>query len=238
MLRRAAGGLILALVIAATGSAAVLGVALRTANEAPDPTGEFESSRTREIEALLDTTRKSSALCTSAPTEPERQSKQTAKEEVMKKALVAAGLIALAGSVFAHDSAGTDGAKEFVAEEIVFRDDPAFPKGAQTVVLHGDPAKPGLFILRAKFPPNYVVPPHTHPGFETVTVLTGAMGSGMGEKADLTKGKMLQAGGMLALPANHAHYVWTTDEETIIQVAAVGPFDLVYINPEDDPRKK
>ena len=156
----------------------------------------------------------------------------------MKKALVAAGMLALAGSVFAHDGADTSGAKELTPEAIVFRDDPAFPKGAQTVVLHGDPAKPGLFILRAKFPPNYVVPPHTHPGFETVTVLSGAMGSGMGEKADLTKGKMLKAGGMLALPANHAHYVWTTDEETIIQVAAVGPFDLVYINPEEDPRKK
>jgi quercetin dioxygenase-like cupin family protein len=156
----------------------------------------------------------------------------------MKKALVIAALIALAGTVVAHQAASMEEAKEFPPGEITYRDDPAFPKGAQTVVLHGDPAKPGLFILRVKFPPNYVVPPHTHPGFETVTVLSGAMGSGMGEKADLSKGKMLKAGGMLALPANHAHYVWTTDEETIIQVAAVGPFDLVYINPDEDPRKK
>ena len=156
----------------------------------------------------------------------------------MMKAFVAAGLIAIAGAALAHDAANMDGVKELAPEEIIFRDDPAFPKGAQTALLHGDPAKPGLFILRIKFPPNYVVPPHTHPGFETFSVLRGAMGSGMGEKADLTKGKMLRAGGMLALPANHAHYVWTADEETIIQVAAVGPFDLVYINPEDDPRKK
>ena len=156
----------------------------------------------------------------------------------MMKALVIVALIALASTVVAHQAASMEEAKEFTPGEITYRDDPAFPKGAQTVVLHGDPAKPGLFILRVKFPPNYVVPPHTHPGFETVTVLSGAMGSGMGEKADLSKGKMLKAGGMLALPANHAHYVWTTDEETIIQVAAVGPFDLVYINPDEDPRKK
>jgi quercetin dioxygenase-like cupin family protein len=155
----------------------------------------------------------------------------------MKKALAAA-LIVLAGSVLAHEVAGMEDAKEFTPGEIAFKDDPAFPKGAQTVVLHGDPTKPGLFILRLKFPPNYLVPPHTHPGFETVTVLSGAMGSGMGEKADLSKGKMLAAGGMLALPANHAHYVWTSDEETIIQVAAVGPFDIIYIDPKDDPRKK
>jgi len=157
----------------------------------------------------------------------------------MKKALItAAGMIALVGTVSAHDAGTADAAKELTPQEMTFRDDPAFPKGAQTVLLHGDPKQPGLFILRIKFPPNYLVPPHTHPGFETVTVLSGSMGSGMGEKADLSKGKMLKAGGLLALPANHAHYVWTTDEETVIQVAAVGPFDLVYINPEDDPRKK
>lgn len=155
----------------------------------------------------------------------------------MRKALVGICILAFASLAFAHDAATTDGLKELAPEGIVFRDDPAFPKGAQSALLHGDPTKPGLFILRLKFPANYVVPPHTHPGFETVSVLSGAMGSGMGKKAEL-KGKMLNAGGMLALPANHAHYVWTTDQETIIQVAAVGPFDLIYINPEDDPRKK
>ena len=178
------------------------------------------------------------ALCSPTPAGPARQFSETTKENAMRRILVAAAAIALAGSVLAHDAAAPDGAKELAPDEIVFRDDPAFPNGGQTALLHGDPNKPGLFILRIKFPPNYVVPPHTHPGFETVTVLSGAMGSGMGEKADLTKGKMLKAGGMLALPANHAHYVWTADEETVIQVAAVGPFDLIYINPADDPRKK
>jgi quercetin dioxygenase-like cupin family protein len=178
------------------------------------------------------------ARCSPTPAGPARQFGETAEENVMRRILVAAAAIAVAGSVLAHDAAAPDDAKELAPQEIVFKDDPAFPNGGQTVLLHGDPNKPGLFILRIKFPPNYVVPPHTHPGFETVTVLSGAMGSGMGEKADLTKGKMLKAGGMLALPANHAHYVWTADEETIIQVAAIGPFDLVYINPADDPRKK
>lgn len=154
----------------------------------------------------------------------------------MKRGLIAAALIVLATSTMAQDTAHD--AKELTPADMAFEDNPAFPKGAQTVVLHGDPSKPGLFILRAKFPPNYVVPPHTHPVFESVTVMTGSMGSGMGEKADTSKGKMLGAGSLLLLPANHAHYVWTGDEETIIQVSAIGPFDLIYVNPEDDPRKK
>lgn len=154
----------------------------------------------------------------------------------MRRGLIAAALLVLAGSALAHDTAHD--AKELTPADFAFEDNPAFPKGAKTVVVHGDPSKPGLFILRAKFPPNYVVPPHTHPVFESVTVMSGSMGSGMGEKADTTKGKMLGPGSLLLLPADHAHYVWTGDEETIIQVAAIGPFDLIYINPEDDPRKK
>lgn len=154
----------------------------------------------------------------------------------MKVGMFAAALILIAGSAFAQD--GEHDAKELTPGDMVFADNPAFPKGAQTVVVYGDPAKPGLFIIRAKFPPNYVVPPHTHPVFESVTVLTGSMGSGMGETVDKSKGKMLGPGSLLLLPANHAHYVWSGDEETIIQVAANGPFDLIYVNPEDDPRNK
>lgn len=159
----------------------------------------------------------------------------------MKKYAIAAALMLLATPALAqeasHDAKGHD-AKEMTGADMKFEPNPAFPKGAETVVVYGDPSKPELFIIRAKFPPNYVVPPHTHPVFESVTVLSGSMGSGMGSKVDKTSGKMLKAGGLLLLPANHAHYVWTGDEETIIQVAAVGPFDLIYTNPEDDPRKK
>jgi quercetin dioxygenase-like cupin family protein len=47
------------------------------------------------------------------------------------------------------------------------------PKGAEMVLLYGDPSKEGPFSLRLKFPANYHVPPHTHPVDEIVTVLSG-----------------------------------------------------------------
>jgi len=155
----------------------------------------------------------------------------------MMKGIVAAAVITLAGPAFAHEAAHVDKMLELKPEAMEFRDDPAFPKGGQTVVLVGDPTKPGLFVLRAKFPPNYVVPPHTHPVFETVTVMSGTLGNAMGEKFDPSKGQKLGPGSVLALPAGHAHYVWTTDEEVIVQVTAIGPFDIHYVNPADDPRK-
>lgn len=145
-------------------------------------------------------------------------------------------MIVLSGAAFAMDPA--QHARELTPADIKFEDNPAFPEGAQSMLIHGDPTKPEFFIIRLRFPPNYVVPPHTHPAFESVTVLTGSMGSGMGEKVEKPKGKMLEQGSLLLLPANHAHYVWTEDEETIIQVAATGPFDIIYVDPEDDPRKK
>src|SRR5690606_5172413 len=152
----------------------------------------------------------------------------------MKKGLIAvAALIALAGSAFAGDVP-----HELTPSDIKFEDNPAFPKGAQSMLIHGDPTKPEFFIIRLKFPPNYVVPAHTHPAFESVTVLTGSMGSGMGKKVEKSTGKMLEAGSLLLLPANHPHYVWTENDETIIQVAATGPFDIIYVNPEEDPRKQ
>jgi len=87
--------------------------------------------------------------------------------------------------------------KELTPGDVQFVDNSAFPKGGQTAVVYGDPAKPGLFIIRAKFPPNYVVPPHIHPVFESVTVLSGSMGSGMGKTVDKSQGKMLGPGSLL-----------------------------------------
>ncbi|MFA5900976.1 MAG: cupin domain-containing protein [Hyphomicrobium sp.] len=156
----------------------------------------------------------------------------------MKYAFVIAALVALTSSAVAHDTGDGHPLQEIQSKDLTYRDDPAFAKGGQTVVLVGDPKKPGLFILRLKMDPHFVVLPHTHPVFETVTVLKGTMGSGMGEKTDLTKGKLLGPGSVLALPAGHPHYVWAGDEEVILQVVANGPFDINYINPDDDPRLK
>ena len=92
-------------------------------------------------------------------------------------------------------------------------------------------------LQRVKFPPNYRVAPHTHPYAEVVTVLSGTLGSGMGEKFE-AKGDLLKPGGLFALPAKHPHYVWTATEETVVQVQFTGPGGIDFINPADDPRKK
>ena len=122
-------------------------------------------------------------------------------------------------------------------DQIAWKEHPIF-KGAQTVILFGDPTKAETIVQRVRFPPNYRVAPHTHPYSEVVTVLSGNFGDAMGDKFDTSKGEILPPGSVFALPAQHQHYVWTTDQEVVVQIVFTGPGGIDFINPADDPRKK
>ena len=103
--------------------------------------------------------------------------------------------------------------------------------------LLGSPAKEGPFVLRLKFPSGFTVPPHRHSKDELVTVISGKFGIASGEKLDRAAAKPLPAGSFVHLPAGMPHYAWA-DGETIVQINGVGPFDVNYVDPKDDPRKK
>jgi quercetin dioxygenase-like cupin family protein len=115
---------------------------------------------------------------------------------------------------------------------------PSLPPGAQLAVLEGDPTKAGgAYVIRAKLPDGYKIPPHWHPVTENVTVIEGSLFVGMGEKFDQATGHELTAGGFASMPTGVRHFAWAKGE-TVIQVHGVGPFEFVYVNPTDDPRKK
>jgi hypothetical protein len=50
--------------------------------------------------------------------------------------------------------------------------------------------------------------------------------------------KALPVGGFASIPAKHPHYAWAGAQQTVVQVHGVGPTDLTFVNPADDPRKK
>jgi quercetin dioxygenase-like cupin family protein len=114
---------------------------------------------------------------------------------------------------------------------------PSIPPGSQAAVLYGDPSKEGMFALRLKLPKDYVIPPHTHPKPEVVTVISGTFRLGMGEKPDRAKAQALTAGSFFALSPGMAHFAFA-DDDTVIQLNSMGPWGLTYVNPTDDPRKK
>jgi quercetin dioxygenase-like cupin family protein len=113
---------------------------------------------------------------------------------------------------------------------------PSLPPGAQAAALLGSPAKEGPFVLRLKFPAGFVIPPHRHTKDEFVTVLAGGFAIAAGEKRNASA-EPLPAGSFVHLPAGMPHFA-TAVGETIVQINGVGPFDVVYVDPKDDPRKK
>jgi quercetin dioxygenase-like cupin family protein len=113
---------------------------------------------------------------------------------------------------------------------------PSLPRGARLAVLSGDPGKEGMFTIRLRFPAGYVVPPHSHPTDEIVTVINGQLSLGMGRNLNRRRASSLVQGGFVVAPAKMNHYAFTRTGATI-QITALGPLQVTYVNPRDDPRR-
>lgn len=114
---------------------------------------------------------------------------------------------------------------------------PSLPPGAQAALLLGSPAKEGPFVLRLRFPAGFVIPPHRHSKDEFVTVITGNVSITSGERVDRAAVKPVPAASFIHLPAGMPHYL-VAETESVVQVNGTGPFDVVYLDPRDDPRKQ
>jgi quercetin dioxygenase-like cupin family protein len=157
----------------------------------------------------------------------------------MKKLLIVCGfLFFLVGiAVTAPEkAAATSEHKVISPSELQWGDaPPALPPGAKMAVLDGDPNKAGSFTVRLKAPAGYRIPPHTHPTAERVTVISGSLKLGMGERLDDASAHELMPGSFVNLPAGMKHFALST-AESIVQINSEGPFQIDYVNPADDPR--
>lgn len=114
---------------------------------------------------------------------------------------------------------------------------PGLPAGSQVAVMSGDPTKAGPFVLRVKMPAGYTIPPHWHPSDENLTLISGDFSLGMGETLDPAKAQSLGVGKSATAAANMRHFAMSKDG-AVLQVASQGPFQITYVNPADDPRRK
>ena len=111
------------------------------------------------------------------------------------------------------------------------------PPGAVMAILDGSPAEPDVpFTIRVKVPDGFSVPPHTHPTDEHLTVIQGTILLGTGEEFDREKLRELSTGSYASLPAGEPHFNLYRGE-TIIQLHGIGPYDIVYVDPADDPSR-
>jgi quercetin dioxygenase-like cupin family protein len=111
------------------------------------------------------------------------------------------------------------------------------PAGARDYVLSGNPGKPELYTFRFELPAHYKIPPFLLKSTSYVTVISGELYVGEGNKFIRTSQQILSAGSYMVIPANVPLY-FETDKKTILQFHGIGPIDVDYISEQDDPRSK
>lgn len=121
-------------------------------------------------------------------------------------------------------------------DELKWVDFPALPPGVKLAVIQGPTNEAKPYTIRLKFPANYRVPAHTHPGAEHLTVISGTFNLGLGDKIDPKQTRALTPGSVAVIQPQVKHFAWT-GTETVVQLHGTGPSGLAYVNPSEDPRK-
>lgn len=116
-------------------------------------------------------------------------------------------------------------------EEVKWTDRPGYD-GVKFAVIQGDPSKPGVYVIRAKFSPGAMTRPHWHPEDRFVTVLQGTWWAGEGDTFDPDKTTPLKAGSFMMHPAKAHHYDGAKDEEVIVQIIGIGPSGTNLVDPK------
>jgi len=121
-----------------------------------------------------------------------------------------------------------DGFRVIKAEDIQWKESTELP-GLSTAVLAGDPSKPGPYVIRGRFAPGLINPPHTHDQDRYIVVISGTWYAGIGDKIEPDKMQPLPAGTLMVHPAGGAHYDGSKEGEVIVQITGVGPVSTEYI---------
>lgn len=91
-------------------------------------------------------------------------------------------------------------------------------------ILTGDPEKPGEpFVMRIRELPGTVIPLHSHPVDENITVVQGTWYFAVGDTWDKSALKALRAGDYAFAPKGSTMFGYCPDG-AIVQVHGVGPF--------------
>jgi hypothetical protein len=135
----------------------------------------------------------------------------------------------------AQDSVGADGTAflRITPETVKWVDYPGDGAkfGIKEAFIYGDPTKPGLYVIRLKFPPGVMSTPHSHPETRIGTVIKGTWWTGTGDKYDAASVTPIPVGGIMIHPAGKTHYDGARDEETIVQMMGVGPTGKKTVEP-------
>jgi len=102
---------------------------------------------------------------------------------------------------------------------------PLAGEGCRMAILEGNPKAEQLFTFRIRTTEPFVLPPHTHPRNERVTVIDGALYVGFGDTVDKAASTRFKAGDFYVNRAGAHHFVWS-DEPMTVQLTGIGPWEI------------
>jgi len=143
-------------------------------------------------------------------------------------ALVAALLLC---TVNARAEKDKPGFVRVTPEDVKWTDRPGYD-GVKFATIQGDPTKPGIYVIRAKFSPGTMTRPHWHPEDRYVIVVSGTWYTGEGDTFDPDKTTPLKAGSFMMHPAKAHHYDGAKDEEVVVQIIGIGPSNTTLVDPK------
>jgi hypothetical protein len=155
--------------------------------------------------------------------------KDTHQEVTLQKACALVVLLAFGFTLVS--AAPQSSAVRMAPEEIKWVRDPD-GSGVERATIDGDPAKPGLYVIRIKFPSGTMSLNHFHPEDRHVVVLKGTWYTGTGDDFAPDKTVPLKPGSYMKHPAGLHHFDGAKDEEVILQIVGIGPTGTTRLRPE------
>ena len=116
-------------------------------------------------------------------------------------------------------------------DEVKWMERPGYD-GVKFAVIQGDPSKPGIYVIRAKFSPGTMTRPHWHPEERYVTVISGTWYAGEGDAFEPDKTVPLKPGSFMLHPAKAHHFDGAKDEEVVVQIIGIGPSATHLVDPK------
>jgi hypothetical protein len=103
---------------------------------------------------------------------------------------------------------------------------PLTPMAGDVEILYGDPESVGEpFVMRIRELPGAIVPPHSHPVDENITVVEGTWYFALGSEFDQNALRELKTGSYAFAPKGSTMFGFSPDG-AIVQVHGVGPFHI------------
>lgn len=116
-----------------------------------------------------------------------------------------------------------------LSDEIAWRPcPPNLPSPCEIAVLEGNPQAPGLFTVRFRVGDGFVMPLHTHPKDERVTVLRGQVSVAFGVDGSHETARRFGPGDYYVNARDAIHTVWA-DEASEIQITGIGPWAADFV---------